>query len=327
MSKSAVTYGGQAVIEGVMMRGPRHMAVAVRHPEGHIEIHDEPLTAAVYTSKWAKLPFIRGITLLWDALGLGVRALMWSAEVAMQDPAGTDANNKVKFEGAAAWGTVATSLALAIGLFFVLPLLLTSWIDQWLVTVITNPWTLNIASNIVEGIIRLTFFLSYLIGVGQMEDIKRVFAYHGAEHKTIHAYEAGVDLTPANVRGFSLLHPRCGTGFLLVVMVISIFVFVLLGRQELIWRILSRIALVPVIAGIAYEFLRWSAARYANPFVRALITPSLMLQKLTTREPDDSMLEVAIASLKTVLVHEGGAVPALHPTADPQEQSTTAVPI
>jgi uncharacterized protein YqhQ len=327
MSKSGVTYGGQAVIEGVMMRGPRHMAVAVRHPEGHIEIHDEPLTAAVYTSKWAKLPFIRGITLLWDALGLGVRALMWSAEVAMQDPAGTDANNKVKFEGAAAWGTVATSLALAIGLFFVLPLLLTSWIDQWLMTIITDTWTLNIASNIVEGIIRLTFFLSYLIGVGQMEDIKRVFAYHGAEHKTIHAYEAGVDLTPDNVRGFSLLHPRCGTGFLLVVMVISIFVFVLLGRQDLIWRIVSRIALVPVIAGIAYEFLRWSAARYANPIVRTLITPSLMLQKLTTREPDDSMLEVAIASLKTVLVHEGVAAPAIHPTAESQEKNTTAVPI
>lgn len=327
MSKSAVTYGGQAVIEGVMMRGPRHMAVAVRHPEGHIEIHDEPLTAAVYTSKWAKLPFIRGITLLWDALGLGVRALMWSAEVAMQDPAGTDANNKVKFEGAAAWGTVATSLGLAIGLFFLLPLLLTSWIDQWLITVITEPWALNIASNIVEGIIRLSFFLTYLIGVGQMEDIKRVFAYHGAEHKTIHAYEAGVDLTPANVRRFSLLHPRCGTGFLLVVMVISIFVFVLLGRQELVWRFASRIVLVPVIAGIAYEFLRWSAAHYANPFVRALITPSMMLQKLTTREPDDSMLEVAIASLNTVLSHEGVAVSAPHTTQDAPEKNTQAVPI
>jgi uncharacterized protein YqhQ len=217
---------------------------------------------------------------------------------------------------------------LSIGLFFVLPLLLTSWIDQWLITFITDPWTLNIASNIVEGVIRLSFFLTYLIGVGQMEDIKRVFAYHGAEHKTIHAYEAGVDLTPANVRQFSLLHPRCGTGFLLVVMVISIFVFVLLGRQDIFWRIVSRIVLVPVIAGIAYEFLRWTAARYANPIVRAIITPSMMLQKLTTREPDDSMLEVAIASLKTVLSHEGVAVPAPHPTAEPQEtKNTTAVPI
>jgi uncharacterized protein YqhQ len=323
MKKSDVTYGGQAVIEGVMMRGPRHMAVAVRHPEGHIEIHDEPLTAAVYTSRWAKLPFLRGITLLWDALGLGVRALMWSAEVAMQDPAGTHSNTKVKFEGATAWGTVATSLALAIGLFFVLPLLLTSWIDQWLVTYVTDPMQFNIVSNLVEGAIRLSFFLAYLIGVGQMEDIKRVFAYHGAEHKTIHAYEARVELTPENVRTFSLLHPRCGTGFLLVVMVISIFVFVLLGRQDLLWRIVSRIALIPVIAGIAYEFLRWTAARYANPIVRALITPSLMLQKLTTREPDDSMLEVAIASLQRVLAREGAAVAVEENTS---ETNTTVVP-
>lgn len=294
-------YGGQAVIEGVMMRGARHMAVGVRHPDGHIEIHDEPLTAKIYTSQLGQLPFVRGLALLWDALGLGVRSLMWSAEIAMPEEEGQE----VKFEGAVAWGTVATSLAMAIGLFFILPLFLTGLVDQWLLSYIEGEWELNLTSNIIEGIIRLCFFLAYLIVIGQLDDIKRVFAYHGAEHKTIHAYEAGVELTPENVRPFSLLHPRCGTGFLLVVMVVSIFVFVLLGRPPLFWRVVSRILFVPIIAGISYEFLRWSAARYENPAVRFLITPSLMLQKLTTREPDDSMLEVAITALKTVLVNEG----------------------
>lgn len=307
MSKQDLSYGGQAVIEGVMMRGKKYMAVAVRHPEGHIVVHHEPLTAKIYTSRLATLPFVRGLALLWDALGLGTRALMWSADVSLQEPQSKDGKGEaqeVKFAGAVAWGTVATSLAFAIGLFFVLPLFLTSLVDRWLVTVIAPQW-MNVASNVVEGVIRLSFFLVYLTAIGQLEDIKRVFAYHGAEHKTIHAYEAGALLTPENVRQFSLLHPRCGTGFLLIVMVISIFVFVLIGRLDLFWRIVSRIVLIPVVAGIAYEFLKWSAARYANPLVRALITPSLMLQKLTTREPDDSMLEVAITSLKTVLVHEG----------------------
>ncbi len=310
MSEREFSYGGQAVIEGVMMRGKKHMAVAVRHPEGHIVVHDEPLTAKIYTSRLATTPFVRGLALLWDALGLGVRSLMWSADISLQEPQSGEQAGKqeeVKFSGVVAWGTVATSLSFAIGLFFVLPLFLANWVDQWLMTVVAERW-LNVASNVVEGVIRLSFFLTYLIAIGQLKDIQRVFAYHGAEHKTIHAYEAGVALTPRNVRRFSLLHPRCGTGFLLVVMVISIFVFVLLGRQPLYLRILSRILLVPVVAGIAYEFLRWSAARYANPIVRALITPSLLLQKLTTREPDDSMLEVAITSLKTVLVHEGVAI-------------------
>lgn len=304
MSKPEFNYGGQAVIEGVMMRGAKHMAVAVRHPDGHIAVHHEPLTAKIYTSRIGKLPFVRGLALLWDALGLGVRALMWSADIALQGEE-EHRDKEVKFEGAVAWGTVATSLAMGIGLFFVLPLFLTGLVDQWLLPRIPDAFTMTVASNVVEGLIRLAFFLVYLIAIGQLEDIKRVFAYHGAEHKTIHAYEAGVELTPENVRPFSLLHPRCGTGFLLVVMVISIFVFVLLGRPPLFWRIVSRIVLVPVIAGIAYEFLRWSAARYHNPLVRALITPSLMLQKLTTREPDDAMLEVSITSLKTVLVNEG----------------------
>ncbi len=326
MSKpSDFNYGGQAVIEGVMMRGSKYMAVAVRHPAGQIEIHHEPLTAGIYTSRWGKLPFVRGLVLLWDALGLGVRALMWSAEVSLQDETG-QSDEKVKFEGAAAWTTVATSLALAVGLFFVLPVFLTGLIDRWVLSSITDPRWMSVASNVVEGVIRLSFFLIYLIGVGQLDDVKRVFAYHGAEHKTIHAYEAGVELIPANVRKFSLLHPRCGTGFLLIVMVISIAIFILLGHQPFWLRILSRIVLVPIIAGIAYEFLKWSAARYSNPFVRALITPSLMLQKLTTREPDDAMLEVAIASLQTVLSHEGVAVTRTESVPDTEPQ-TSAIPV
>lgn len=304
MSEQEFNYGGQAVIEGVMMRGAKHMAVAVRHPEGHIVIHDEPLTARIYTSPIGKWPFVRGVALLWDALGLGVRALMWSADVALQGEEG-EGQEEVKFEGAVAWGTVAFSLSMGIGLFFVLPLFLTGLVDGWLEQQLVGEGWLTLTSNLVEGAIRLLFFLSYLFLIGQMDDVKRVFGYHGAEHKTIHAYEAGVPLVPEQVRRFSLLHPRCGTGFLLVVLVLSIFLFVLLGRPPLIWRIVSRIVLVPLLAGIAYEFLRWSAAHADQPLVRALIAPSLALQHLTTREPDDSMLEVAIASLKRVLEREG----------------------
>lgn len=312
-------YGGQAVIEGVMMRGARNMAVAVRAPDGRIEMRDEELTAAVYTSRLGKLPFIRGLGLLWDALGLGTKALMWSANVALEEE-----EEDVSFEGVAAWGTLAISLTLAVSLFFVLPLLIVHWLDQFIASALV--------SNLVEGVIRLAFLLAYIIIIGRMEDIKRVFAYHGAEHKTINAYEAGVDLTPENVRPYSLLHPRCGTGFLLVVVVISILIFALLGRPPIFWRIVSRIVLIPVIAGISYEFIRFSAKHYEHPFVRILITPSLMLQKLTTNEPSDDMLEVAIHALERVLALEDAetveTVPAssLEPAPAPVavESSTTS---
>lgn len=310
--KQEFNYGGQAVIEGVMMRGSRHMAVAVRHPNGEILLHDEPLTSPIYTSRLARTPFVRGLALLWDALGLGVRSLMWSAEVAMQEEAEGD-GEPVTFQGAVAWGTVAFSLLFAIGLFFVLPLFLTGLVDRWLEGFMSDPAALAIVSNLIEGVIRLAFFLAYLLAIGRLEDIQRVFAYHGAEHRTIHAYEAGVPLTPAEAQRFPLMHPRCGTGFLLVVMVISIFVFVLLGRPPLFWRIVSRIALIPLIAGISYEFLRWSAAHAGNRLVAALIAPSLALQKLTTREPDDGMVEVAIRALERVLEAEGVTTPATAP--------------
>ena len=303
-------YGGQAVIEGVMMRGAQHAAVAVRDPQGEIVVHEEVLTSPVYTSRWAKLPFVRGLALLWDALGLGTRALMWSGNVALQEE-GQD----VQFHGPMAWGTLAVSLAAGIGLFFVLPLLVVRFLDSF----IASSWV----SNTVEGLLRLAILLAYIIAIGQLPDIKRVFMYHGAEHKTINAYEAGAELTPASVKRFTLLHPRCGTGFLLIVMVVSIFVFGFLGRPDFLIRVASRIVLIPVIAGIAYEIIRFSAKYYQkNVLVRILITPSLLLQKLTTREPDLSQIEVAIVALKRVLAAEGLPQPA---TAEDEAAHRAAV--
>lgn len=299
-TKPEFNYGGQAVIEGVMMRGAHQMAVAVRAPDGTIVVHQEPLTAAIYTSRVGKWPFVRGLALLWDALGLGMRALLWSADVAIQDE--KDARGEpASFGGPGAWGTVAVSLAFGIGLFFILPLFISRLIEGSISS--------HLLANIAEGVVRLVIFLGYLLAIRRMSEIRRVFSYHGAEHKTINAYEAGAELTSESVQRFSTLHPRCGTGFLLVVMVVSIFVFSLLGRPNFILMVASRILLIPVIAAISYEFIRWSARHYANPVVRTLITPSLMLQKLTTNEPDLSMLEVAIVSLKHVLVAEGILAP------------------
>ncbi|RME49543.1 MAG: DUF1385 domain-containing protein [Chloroflexi bacterium] len=288
---SEFNYGGQAVIEGVMMRGSKAMAVAVRRPDGGIEIHSEPLTSRVYTSRLSKLPFVRGLALLWDALGLGIRALLFSADVAIAD------EEDIEFSGAIAWGTVAVALLLGIGIFFVLPLLIVGFLDRWI--------TSDLVSNLVEGVIRLAIFLAYIVLVGRMEDIQRVFSYHGAEHKTINAYEDDADLTPASVARYSTLHPRCGTGFLLVVMVVSILVFSLLGRPSLIPRLISRVILIPVIAGISYEVIRFGAKHYSNRLVRTVLYPSLALQRLTTNEPTSDMLEVAICALKRVLIAEG----------------------
>jgi uncharacterized protein YqhQ len=286
-------YGGQAVLEGVMMRGRKSMVVAVRGPDGKINLHEEPLTAAIYTKKWGQWPFVRGISMLWDALGLGMRALLWSADVAM----GSEEGEEVKFSGPVAWTTIASSLALAVGLFFILPTLVAKWI--------TPLGAGGLTVSIVEGVIRLGLFLLYLWAIAFMPDIRRVFAYHGAEHKTINAYEAGAPLTPESVARFSTSHTRCGTSFLLSVMIISILVFAPFHFDNIILRLLSRIVLIPVVAGIAYEFLRFTAARVEHPVIRVLIAPGLALQKLTTRQPDLSMLECAIAALQPVLAADG----------------------
>ena len=294
-------YGGQAVLEGVMMRGRKTMAVAVRAPDGKIALHEEPLTAAIYTRKWGQWPFVRGVGMLWDALGLGMRALMWSADVSLSE------EEDVKFSGPVAWTTVASSLVVAVGLFFLLPTLAAKWLA---------PLSGGFAVSVLEGVIRLGLFLLYLWGIGFMPDIRRVFAYHGAEHKTINAFEAGARLDPPTVARYSTSHTRCGTSFLLSVMVIAIIVFAPFHFDNIILRLLSRIVLIPVVAGIAYEFMRFTAARVDRPWVRVLIAPGLALQRLTTREPDQTMLECAIAALIPVLAADGivAAMPVVEPT-------------
>ncbi|MBC8248709.1 MAG: DUF1385 domain-containing protein [Anaerolineales bacterium] len=270
-----------------MMRGARHMAVAIRNPAGEIVIHSEPLNAKIYGGLISKLPFLRGIIMLWDALVLGMRALLFSADVALEE-------EEVEFKGPIAWGSVAFSFIIGIGVFLLGPLLLVGLVDRYIAS--------SLVSNILEGLIRLAFFLIYVYAIGFIPDIRRVFAYHGAEHETINAYESGAPLEPDAIKAYSTAHPRCGTGFLLIFAVIAILVFSLLGRPPLVLRILSRLVLIPVIAGLTYELIKFSAAHRDNPLIRGVIlAPSLALQRLTTREPDESMLEVAIAALQHLL--------------------------
>jgi uncharacterized protein YqhQ len=290
--KRQLNYGGQAVIEGVMMRGSRAMAVAVRQPDGEIVLHTEPLDPKIYQGRLSRIPFLRALTSLWDVLVLGVRTLMYSADVALGE------EEDVEFSGPIAWGTLAVSLVLGVGLFFVLPLLLVGLIDRHIAS--------SFASNVIEGVIRMVIFVAYVWAIGLVPDIRRVFAYHGAEHKTINAYENGAKLTPEEVGRYSTAHFRCGTAFLLSVMVISILIFALLGRPPMALRILSRIVLIPVVAGLAYEFIKFTGRHQGNPVVRAIAAPNLALQRLTTREPDASMLEVSIAALEQVLEAEEG---------------------
>ena len=310
-------YGGQAVIEGVMMRGRKSMAVAVRNPQGEIVLHEEPLTAKIYTSTWGQWPFVRGLAMLWDALGLGIRALMWSGEVAAQEEEG----EKVEFSGPVAWTTIAVSLSFAIGLFFLVP----TFAARLLATFVNDD---PMVDAIFEGVIRLLLFVAYLWAIGRVGEIKRVFGYHGAEHKTINAYEANAPLTVAEVQKFSVQHTRCGTSFLLYVLVISILLFAPLtfsnvepGWLALLLRFVTRLALVPVVAAIAYEIIRFSAAHEDNPIMRMIITPGLWLQKMTTREPDDGMVACAIAALEPVLAADGKL-----PAAVPAEASVSVDP-
>jgi uncharacterized protein YqhQ len=287
-------YGGQAVIEGVMMRGAKHMTVAVRSPTGEIIVHSEPLNAKIYGGPISKLPFLRGTIMLWDALVLGMRALLFSADVALEE------EEEIEFKGPIAWGSVAFSLIIGIGVFLLGPLFLVRLVDRYIASALV--------SNILEGLVRLAFFLIYVYAIGFIPDIRRVFAYHGAEHETINAYENGAPLEPDAIKTYSTAHPRCGTGFLLIFAVVAILVFSLLGRPSLVLRILSRLVLIPVIAGLTYELIKFSAARRDNPLIRgAILAPSLALQRLTTREPDESMLEVAITALQRLLdIEEGG---------------------
>jgi uncharacterized protein YqhQ len=283
-------YGGQAVIEGVMMRGRKSMAVAVRDPSGKIVLHSEPLSGGIYDSAWRKFPFVRGLLVLWDTLNLGTRTLMYSANVALSE-------DEVELSTPAILVTLILSLSVGVALFFVLPLVLVGLVDRFISS--------DLLSNLLEGLIRLSILLLYLFFIGFVPDIRRVFAYHGAEHKTIAAFESGAPLDAEGISAHSTAYTRCGTSFLLIVVLLSVLIFAFLGRPPMVWRIVSRLLLIPVIAGISYEFVRFAARHGHNPVVRAAMLPGLALQSLTTREPDESMLEVAVAALKPVLVSDG----------------------
>jgi uncharacterized protein YqhQ len=282
-------YGGQAVIEGVMMRGSRTMAVALRDPQGHIVVETEPLNETLYQGPISRIPFLRGLVMLWDTLGLGMKALMMSADVA--------AGEEIELSGPVSWGTAVVGIGLGVGLFMLLPSFLVGLIAPHL----PSEWL----SSLLEGIVRLLLIVGYIWAVGRVPDIQRVFAYHGAEHKTINAYEAGARLTADEVRPFPTAHNRCGTAFLLTLVVLTVLIFAPFGQPRLIWRVASRLVLLPVITGVAYEFIRLSARLADRPWMRVLTGPNLALQRLTTREPDDGMVEVAIEALKAVLAAEG----------------------
>ena len=283
------TYGGQAVIEGVMMRGRQAVAIAMRAPNQEIVVHTEKL-GGIYTSKITKIPFLRGLVMLWDALGLGMRALTISAN--------TQTGEEDRIEGPALYVTLFLSLAFGIGLFFLLPAGTGQLAEHYLGF---NAWW----SNLLEGLVRLLLLVGYIWAISFVPDIRRVFAYHGAEHKTINAFEAGAELTPEVVAGYSLEHPRCGTAFLLTLVLLSVLLFSLLGPLPVFWRLASRVLLLPVLAGLAYEYIRWTANHIQSPLVRWLVKPGLALQRLTTREPGLDMLEVAIKAFQTMRSGEG----------------------
>lgn len=279
-------YGGMAVIEGVMMRGPEMTALAVRRPNGSIVVEKEQNSRLAARYPILKLPIIRGTFALLESLAVGIRMLNKSANLSVDEAE----------EELSAWDIIITTLvafALAIALFVALPTAIVHWGRGYLGGVF--------AQNLYEGVIRIVLFLLYVYAISRMKDIKRVFMYHGAEHKTISTYEAGMELTPENVRLHSRFHPRCGTSFLLMVMIISIIVFAFLGDGSLFYRIWSRLAVFPIVAGLGYEVIKFSGRCADQPWARWLIAPGLWLQRLTTREPDTEMLEVAITSLRTVL--------------------------
>ncbi len=284
MEDKLISYGGQAVIEGVMMRGKNAVAIAMRNPDGKIVFHVEKL-AKIYKSRIVKIPLLRGLVLLWDALGLGMRALTVSANL--------QSGEDEKLEGAALYMSITLSLLFSVGLFFLLPAAVGSLAEKYLTW---NAW----AGNVVEGVIRLLLFIAYVWLIGFMPDIKRVYAYHGAEHKVINAFENGAELTPEIVAAYSREHARCGTAFLLTLVLMSILIYSLLGPMTLWLRLLSRLLLIPVIAGLAYEYIKWTAAHLDSKFVQAIIKPNLALQRLTTREPDLDMLEVSIAAFNAM---------------------------
>jgi uncharacterized protein YqhQ len=295
-----INIGGQAVIEGVMMRAPRSMAIAVRRPSGEIVVRRDMVVPLSERFPVVKLPIVRGAVALFSSLITGIKALNFSANEALAEEDGNEKNGELSSWAMA--GTMAIAFGFGILLFFILPLYATKLLTQ--MAIISDN---NIVFNLVDGVIRVAVFLLYIWSISRMKDIQRVFQYHGAEHKSIFAFEAGEELTVANVRRYSRLHPRCGTSFLLIVMLVSIVIFSLIPK---LWPFYmkagARVILLPLIAGVSYEFLKWSARNDHSPLVKMIIAPGLALQRLTTREPDDSQLEVAIRSMQEALEVNAG---------------------
>jgi uncharacterized protein YqhQ len=285
--------GGQAVLEGVMMRGPSNWAVAVRKPDGQIAEVCRPIESVMKRHWFFRLPVLRGVIALGESLAIGFRALSISAQYAAQEEGG-DEEVQTELSRGALFFAFAVAIAFAVLLFKVTPALITNWLP-----IHTTGWFV-----IVEGAIRVTLFVTYLSVISLLPDLRRVFQYHAAEHKAINAYEAGEELEPEIVQRYSLIHPRCGTAFLLWVMVIAIFVFAFFGRPVWYWLIASRILLLPVIAGIAYELIRFAGKHTDNRLLMTLLAPGLWLQRLTTREPTLDQLEVSIRALRDVLALE-----------------------
>lgn len=288
MKEKLPSYGGQAVIEGVIMRGKNTIAMANRAPNNEIVIHKEKLTG-IYTTNLRKIPFLRGLIILWDALGLGMRFLTLSANV--------QTGEDEKLEGPALYLTLILSLSIGIGLFFLTPALVSGLLAKVLPL---SPFVINL----IEGIFRLILLILYLWLIGKMKDINRVFMYHGAEHKTINAFEDGAELTPENVMNYSVEHPRCGTSFILTLVLLSIVIFSLFGPMPLHWRLISRLLMIPILAGISYEYIRILSKYLESPIIKFLVKPNLALQKLSTREPTLDMLEVSIQAFNTMYAME-----------------------
>ncbi|MCK4387176.1 MAG: DUF1385 domain-containing protein [Dehalococcoidia bacterium] len=278
-------HGGQAVIEGVMMRGKENIAISVRRPDGKLEVIKQPL-AEIFKGRPREIPLVRGIIVLIETMVLGIQALIQSAQIASAEGEG-------KIPTAALWGVVAASIAFAVALFFIVPLLATRSFDLYIGS--------DFVSNLIEGFVRIGIFIAYLKIIGLLPDIKKVFAYHGAEHKVVNAYENGSPLEVEAIKSYSTAHVRCGTSFIFAVLIIAILVFALLGRPSLWLSILSRIILLPVIAALGYEVTRFGASHSKSILAQILLAPGLMLQSMTTREPNDSQLETAISALSEVI--------------------------
>lgn len=302
----ACSYGGQALIEGVMMRGKHTQAMCARLEDGRIVSEVEEFTLLSQRNKFLGLPLVRGVCSMIDSLISGMQAIVWSTNVSLAEDEEEEELSPMEIAV-----TLIISLGLGVLLFFLLPVVIAHFLQPLIPG--------NFLQNIFEGIVRVGVFLLYLVLITRMKEIRRVFQYHGAEHKTIHCYEAGEGLTPENAMKHTRLHPRCGTSFLFIVMVISIFVFALVGVENFAWRLLSRVILLPVIAGVSYEVLRFCGKHMDKAWVRAIAWPGMQLQRLTTAEPDRSMLEVAIHSLQKVRAREED------PALDPDKADNGAV--